>query len=81
MYLSSSAMYISFATAPIYCFLFIFIMSKFSEVISWMIIATVQIGLLGMTAAIFLARMDREQQYTKNVENKVQVNEEDFQYG
>jgi len=56
MYLSSRAIYISMALSIFYSVLFIYLMSWFAEVIAWCCIVLVQIGLIGMSAACFMAR-------------------------
>jgi hypothetical protein len=47
LYLASNAIWASIALAPIYCFLFIAIMSAFAEAIAWICVGLVQIGLIG----------------------------------
>ncbi len=44
------------ALSIFYSVLFIYLMSWFEEVIAWCCIVLVQIGLIGMSAACFMAR-------------------------
>ena len=63
MYLSSNAIYTSIFMAPIYCFIFIGIMSAFAETISWIVIATFQLGLIGVTIGIWFFREEHKNQF------------------
>jgi hypothetical protein len=56
LYLSSSAITASIVMAPIYCFIFIFLMSAFAETIAWLCVALVQLGLLVGVVACYLFR-------------------------
>ena len=56
MYNASDAIYISMALSIVYSVIFIYLMSWFAEVIAWCCIVLVQIGLIGMSAACFMAR-------------------------
>jgi len=58
MYLSSRAVYGSIAMAPIYCFVFIGVMSAFAEYISWCIIILVQLGLIAGAVLAYFMRVD-----------------------
>jgi len=73
MYLSSRAMYTSFVTAPVYCFFFIFLMSKWSEPISWFIIIAVQLGLIGATGGLFYMRGEEAKLRQKNIDSGIGV--------
>lgn len=56
LYLSSRAIYASIALAPIWCFIFIAIMSAFAETIAWICVALMQIGLIGASVGCYLYR-------------------------
>ena len=56
LYLSSNAIWASVALAPIWCFIFIAIMSAFAETIAWVCVALVQIGLIGGAVGCWLYR-------------------------
>ena len=47
IYNTGAAVGVSFAMGLIYCLLFIYLMSFFAEVISWICIVLVQIGIIG----------------------------------
>jgi len=63
MWLSSRAIYTSIGMAPVYCFVFIAIMSAFAETISWIIITLVQVGLIGASAGLWFLRDQQKLQY------------------
>ena len=63
LYLSSRAIYVSIAMAPIYCFIFIAVMSAFAETIAWLCVALTQIGLIGAAVACWLYRGKLEEGY------------------
>lgn len=63
LWLSSRAIYASIGMAPIYCFVFIAVMSAFAETISWIIIILVQIGLIGAAAGLWFLRDQWAEQY------------------
>jgi len=54
LYLASTAIWISIGLAPVYCMLFIGIMSAFAEVIAWICVVLVQIGLIGASVGCYL---------------------------
>lgn len=56
LYLSSRAIYYSMGAAFVLCILYIYMMSLFAEYLAWVIVILTQIGLLGATAACFVAR-------------------------
>lgn len=56
MYLSSRAIYWSFALGVVYSFIFIYLMSAFAETIAWVCVALVQLGLLGGSIACWFMR-------------------------
>jgi len=56
MYNSSDAIYISMALSMVYSVICIYLMSWFAEVSAGCCIVLVQIGLIGMSAACFMAR-------------------------
>jgi len=72
MYLSSRAIYISMAMSIIYSIVFIYLMSWFAEVIAWCCIVLVQIGLIGMSAACFMARKLSIEEVAKTQKDKAQ---------
>ena len=58
LYLSSRAIYASIGMSVIYSFVFIFVMSAFAEIIAWIIIVLVQIGLIGGAVGCYFLRAD-----------------------
>jgi len=54
LYKSSTAIYISVATAILFCFAYIYFMSAFAEPLAWTIVGITQISLfVGCGACIF----------------------------
>jgi len=54
LYNSSTAIYISIASAIIFCFIYIYFMSAFAEPLAWGIIGITQVSLfIGCGACIF----------------------------
>jgi len=56
LYLSSRAIYASIALAPLWCFIFIAIMSAFAETIAWICVALAQIGFIAGAVVAWLYR-------------------------
>ena len=56
LYLSSRAIYWSFAMGVIYSFAFIYLMSAFAETIAWICVALIQLGLIGAAIAGWVLR-------------------------
>jgi len=56
LYLASNAIWVSIAMAPIYSFVFIAIMSAFAEIIAWICVALVQLGLIAGAVCCYLYR-------------------------
>jgi hypothetical protein len=56
LYLSSRAIYTSIALAFVLSILYIYIMSMFAETLAWAMILLVQVGLIGMSVALFVTR-------------------------
>lgn len=56
LYLASTAIWASIAMAPIYCFIFIAIMSAFAETIAWLCVAVVQLGLIAGGVLCYMYR-------------------------
>jgi hypothetical protein len=65
LYLASTAIWVSLGMALIYCFIFMAIMSAFAEVISWLIVALVQLGLIAGAVGCFLLRQSSKETYEK----------------
>lgn len=53
MYISSRAIYLSFAMALVYCLAYIFLMSKFGHYIAWFVVILIQLALIATSAAFF----------------------------
>jgi hypothetical protein len=56
LYLSSTAIYTCMGLAPVWCFIFIAIMSAFAEQIAWFCIVLAQLGMIGGTVVCFMYR-------------------------
>jgi hypothetical protein len=56
LYLSSTSCYISIAMSVVYCLVYIYLMSAFAETIAWFCVVSLQLFLLGCTAALWMAR-------------------------
>lgn len=65
LYLASTAIWASVALAPIYCFIFIGIMSAFAEIIAWCCVAITQLGLIGATVACYLYKTSTQEVFDK----------------
>lgn len=65
LWLSSNAIWVSVALAPIWSFIFIAIMSAFAETIAWCCVALTQIGLIGAAVGCFLYRNKLTETYLK----------------
>ena len=57
--------------APIYCFIFIALMSAFAETIAWVCVALVQLGLIGGGVICYLLRARLTEAFTKETEGMV----------
>jgi hypothetical protein len=55
LYLSSRAIYWSMAIGIIYCLIYIELMSAFAEYIAWISIFIFQIGLIALSAGIWMS--------------------------
>jgi len=63
MYLSSRAIYWSFGTGVLYCFIYIYLMSAFAETIAWICVAMAQLGFIGLTVGCWFYRDAEIQKY------------------
>jgi len=57
LFLTSTAIWISIAMAPVYCFLFVAIMSAFAEYIAWLCIVLIQVALVAGSVLCFLKKV------------------------
>jgi hypothetical protein len=63
LYLSSRAIWSCVALAPIWCFIFIAIMSAFAETIAWICVALAQLGLIAAAVVCYLYRGQLEETF------------------
>jgi hypothetical protein len=56
IFLSSTGIWISLALAPVYCFVFVAIMSAFAETIAWLCVILVQVALITATVLAVVFR-------------------------
>ena len=75
LYLASNAIWASIALAPIYCFIFIAIMSAFAEYIAWVCVALVQLGLIAGAVCCYLYKATLTKNY--NLQNALLADESD----
>lgn len=69
LYLASTAIWVSIAMAPIYCFIFIAIMSAFAETIAWLCVAVVQLGLIAGGVICYMYRGVLTEKFATETDN------------